>query len=77
MKISAMAYLAITTLLLLTITIAVSMDLAFSWVFYLTCIGQVLLVISVYKILKDNYSTSKTFEDFYEDNPIGRQENYR
>ena len=77
MKISAMAYLAITTLLLITITIAVSMDIAFSWVFYLTCLGQILLVISVYKVLKDNYKTAKTFDDFYEDNPISKVENYR
>jgi len=77
MKISAMAYLAITTMLLVTITIAVSMDMAFTWVFYLTCFGQVLLVITVYKVLRDNYTTSKTFDDFYEDHPIGKEENYR
>jgi len=77
MKISAMAYLAITTFLLITVTIAVAMDISFTWVFYLTCIGQVLVGVSVYKVLRDNYSTNKTFEDFYEDHPVTERENYR
>ena len=53
------------------------MNVSFSWVFYATILGQVLLVVMVYKILKDNYSTTKTFDDFYEDHPISQQENYR
>jgi hypothetical protein len=31
------------------------------------CIGQILLIITVYKVLTDDYTTTKTFEDFYED----------
>jgi hypothetical protein len=53
------------------------MDFPFSWVFYLTVLGQVLLVFSVIKVLKDTYTTEKTFEDFYEDCPIGKEESYR
>lgn len=77
MKIPVMFYVALTTMLLVTITIAVAMDMSFNWVFLLTCIGQLLVLIMVYRVLKDNYTTDKTFEDFYEDHPIGRIENYR
>lgn len=76
MKISAMHWIAITTLLLVTVTIFATMNLAFSWVFYLTVLGQVSVVIMVYKVLRDNYTTDKTFEDFYEDRPDLGQ-NYR
>jgi len=70
-------YIAATTLVLITATVMASMNFSFSWVFYLTIIGQVLLVVMVYKVLKDNYTTTKTFDDFYEDHPISQQENYR
>jgi len=74
MKIPIMFYVWITTLLLLIVTIMVSMDLPFNWVFYSTVIGQILVAVMVYKVLKDNYRTEKTFADFYEDHPIGREE---
>ena len=73
MKLSAMTLLGLTTLLLLTVVIFASMDFPFSWVFYATCTGQVLLVYTVYKVLSDDYQTDKTFRDFYEDRPdLGR-----
>lgn len=72
MKIPAMFYVAITTLLLVILTIMVVMDMPLNWVFYLTCVGQVLVVVMAYKVLRDNYHTDKTFEDFYEDHPIGK-----
>ncbi|WP_179344392.1 hypothetical protein [Winogradskyella ursingii] len=73
MKISAMTLLGITTLLLLTVVIFTAMDFPFSWVFYATCGGQILLVYTVYKVLIDDYQTDKTFKDFYEDRPdLGR-----
>jgi membrane protein implicated in regulation of membrane protease activity len=74
MKISGMFYVAVTTLLLVTLTIMVAMDMSFTWVFYVMILGQVLVAVMVYKVLRDNYSTDKTFEDFYEDHPIGKQE---
>lgn len=75
MRLSAMAFLAITTLILFTLVLFSSLNFPFSWVFLLTTIGQILLVVTVYKVLRDNYTTDKTFEDFYEDHPIG--EKYR
>ena len=70
MKDSPFPYVIITTLLLVTITVMSAMDFPFNWVFYLTVIGQVAVVMMVYKVLTDNYTTDKTFEYFYEDRPI-------
>ena len=74
MKIPAMFYVAVTTIILLTVTIMVSMDIPFNWVFYLTCLGQIMVAVMVYKVLTDSYITDKTFADFYEDHPIGSQQ---
>tara|TARA_R110001632_G_scaffold72565_4_gene167677 strand:+ start:1192 stop:1401 length:210 start_codon:yes stop_codon:yes gene_type:complete len=68
-----MFLLALTTLILITATIFASLNIAFSWIFLLTVLGQVLFLFTVYKILRDDYSTDKTFADFYEDKPL--QEN--
>ncbi|WP_405250430.1 hypothetical protein [Dokdonia sp. Asnod3-C12] len=69
MKNTAMHWVAITTLLLITVTIFATMNLAFNWIFYITMLGQASVVVMVYKVLKDKYVTDKTFEDRYEDFP--------
>ena len=61
------------TVFLLVLTALVYTNIGFSWVFILTVIGQLLVVLMVYKVLKDHYTTNKTVEDFYEDFPIGRE----
>ncbi len=69
-----MSLVWITTLLLVTITIMVTLNLPFNWVFYLTVLGQVLVVVMVYKVLKDPYTTNLTFKDRYADyNPDKKQ----
>ncbi|MBS9463029.1 hypothetical protein KIM67_11455 [Flagellimonas sp. 389] len=73
MRFSAMNWLALTTLILVTVTIFASMNMAFNWIFYLTVFGQTILVITVYKVLTDDYETDKTFEDFYEDKPMPKE----
>lgn len=73
MKISAMSVVGFTTMVLVTVTIMVSMNFPFNWVFYATIFGQGLVVYMVYKVLTDDYDTVKTFEDYYEDHPIGRE----
>ncbi len=70
MKISAMTMVLITSVMLLIVTILVIMNIEFSWIFYLTCLGQIMIAIMVYKVLKENYTTDKTFDDFYEDHQI-------
>lgn len=70
MRINAIAYLAITSVILVTVTIFASLNFPFSWVFYLAILGEILLIVSVYKVLHDTYTTTKTFQHFYEDHPI-------
>lgn len=77
MKDTALFWVGITTLVLITVTIMATMNLPFNWVFYVTVLGQILVVVMVYRVLIDDYTTDKTFADFYEDHPIGRQEHYR
>ncbi|MGC1515612.1 MAG: hypothetical protein WA810_08540 [Maribacter sp.] len=72
MKSTAMFWVGATTLILITVTIMAAMNFPFNWVFYVTVLGQVAVVYMVYKVLTDEYTTEKTFEDFYEDHPIGR-----
>ena len=67
-----MFWVAMTTIVLIILTIMASMGFPFNWVFYVTVIGQAMVVFMVYRVLTDNYQTEKTFEDFYEDHPIGR-----
>lgn len=74
MRISGMVMVVITTILLLFITIMVLMDIEFSWVFYLTCFGQVLVILMVYTVLTDTYKTNKTFDDLYEDRPVAKDQ---
>lgn len=70
-------YIGLTTLVLVTVTIMATMNVPFNWVFYTTVLGQALVIFMVYKVLRDKYTTTKTFEDFYEDHPIREQEHYR
>ena len=70
MKTTAMFWVSLTTLVLITVTIMAAMNFPFNWVFYITVLGQGMIVFMVYKVLTDNYTTSKTFKDFYEDCPV-------
>ncbi len=73
MKTSAMFWVAATTIALITVTIMSSMNFPFNWVFYVTIIGQIMILYMVYRVLTEDYTTDKTFEDFYEDYPIGNR----
>lgn len=72
MKIPALFYVAITTIVLIILTIMVTMNLPFNWIFFVMLIGQVLVAVMVYKVLRDQFTTKKTFEDWYEDAPFDR-----
>ncbi len=75
MKNNAMFWVALTTLILISVTIMAAMNFPFNWVFYFTVLGQAAVIFMVYKVLTDVYTTDKTFEDFYEDYPIGKRMN--
>lgn len=75
MKNMAILTVWITTLLLLVLTILSFSTIGFNWMFYLTIVGQVLVVFMVYKVLKDVFTTEKTFDThFYQDSDIKRIE---
>ena len=69
-----MLWVGITTFILLTVTLMASLNFQFSWVFFVTMIGQVFLVVMVMKVLQSPYTTEKTFEDYYEDHPINKRQ---
>jgi hypothetical protein len=73
MKDSGMFWVVATSMVLFTVTIMAIMDFPFNWVFYVTVLGQLMTVFMVYRVLTDTYFTDKTFEDFYEDKPMGDQ----
>ncbi len=70
MKTSAMFWVGATTLVVLIVTIIAALSFPFSWVFFATLAGQLMLGYTVYRVLTDEYSTDKTFDHFYEDHPI-------
>jgi hypothetical protein len=69
MKTSVWFWIGITTAVLLITTVLATLDFSFSTIFFLTVTGQILLVYMVYRVLTDNYTTDKDFNDFYEDFP--------
>ncbi|MGO2103154.1 MAG: hypothetical protein ACTH3E_08915 [Psychroflexus halocasei] len=69
MKSKGILLLIFTTLLLITLSIFSSMNIAISWIFYLTMFGQLILISAVYHTLREDYHTNKTFKDWYEDRP--------
>lgn len=73
MKVSAIFYVVVTSILLVTVGVMVFYDAPFSLVFYTVVLGQAWWIFSVYKVLTESYSTEKNFDDWYEDHPIGRE----
>ncbi len=73
MKLSAIFYITITTILLVAVAALVFYNVSYTIVFYTVLAGQVWWLFTVYKVLTDDYTTDKTFDDWYEDYPIGRE----
>ena len=63
-------YILLSTSLLVIVAVMVFYELPFNWILFTTLMGQISLLVMVYKILTDDYSTEKTFDDWYEDRPI-------
>ncbi|WP_455168808.1 hypothetical protein [Aegicerativicinus sediminis] len=59
--------LIILTLILLAICLMAGLELPIQLIFPFIMLGQIILVFTVFAILKENYHTEKTFDDFYED----------
>lgn len=77
MKSKGIVLLIITTILLVMLSIMAALDFQYAWIFTLTTVGQILLVVSVYHVLKDDYQTEKEFKDWYEDYPVESEDNMR
>lgn len=73
MKLTAHFYIIVTTLLLVTVAVMVFYNVAFPIVMTTVLIGQAWWIFTVFKVLQDKYSTDKTFDDWYEDYPIGKE----
>ena len=67
MKISVRSAVLITTVVLVSLTVLSRFNVTFSLIFFGTVIGQVLLIWLVLKVLRDDYTTDNTFDDWYED----------
>lgn len=73
MRLSAHFYVIITTLLLITVAAMVFYNVNYPIVFTAVLLGQAWWIFTVYKVLTDDYTTDKTFDDWYEDYPIGKE----
>ena len=70
MKNTGINLLILTTIVLIVLTVLAGLGFSFAPLFYLMCLGQLLLIFTVYKVLTENYTTRKTFDDFYEDHSM-------
>jgi membrane protein implicated in regulation of membrane protease activity len=66
MKRPGIFFLVLTSILLILAVIFSALNLPFPLVFYLVCFGELLLIITVYKVLTDDYKPNMDFEEFYE-----------
>jgi uncharacterized membrane protein len=66
MKNPGILFLVLTTVILVLVAIFSALNFPFPLIFYLVCFGQLLLLITVYKVLRDDYKPESTFEEFYE-----------
>ncbi|WP_168731276.1 hypothetical protein [Robertkochia marina] len=73
MKSTAMVMVILVTLFLVLLTAFSQMDIRPDIIFFLMMLGQLLVIFMVYMVLTDNYTTTKTFEDWYEDHPIDKE----
>ncbi|WP_423819947.1 hypothetical protein V5739_05420 [Salinimicrobium sp. TIG7-5_MAKvit] len=69
MKLSAQFYVVIATIFLILVAALVFYNAPYNIVFYTVLVGQAWWLLTVYKVLVDDYSTKKTFNDWYEDHP--------
>ena len=73
MRQTAHIYVIISSLILVAIAVMVFYNVSYPIVFYTVLFGQAFWLFTVYKVHTDNYTTEKTFDDWYEDHPIGRE----
>lgn len=72
MRLSVTFCIVVTTILLVAVAVMVFYNVRFDFILYTVLAGQAWWIFTVFKVLSDNYTTDKTFDDWYEDYPIGR-----
>jgi len=71
MKNVAIFLVMFTTAFLVIFTVFSQLDVSLKIMNLLFVTGNILVIMMVYSVLKDNYTTRKTFKDWYEDCPRG------
>jgi membrane protein implicated in regulation of membrane protease activity len=66
MKRPGIFFLVLTSILLILAVIFSALNFPFPLVFSLVCFGELLLIITVYKVLTEDYKPNINFEEFYE-----------
>lgn len=69
MKNFAMFLVIFTTVFLVVFTVFSQLDVSLRVMNALFISGNILVLLMVYSVLKDRYTTSKTFNNWYEDCP--------
>lgn len=69
MKNFAIFSVVFTTVFLVVFTVFSQLDVSLRLMNALFISGNILVVLMVYSVLKDKYTTTKTFKDWYEDKP--------
>ena len=69
MKNKAMFLVVFTSIFLLVFTIFSQLEVSLRIMNALFLAGNALVLLMVYTVLRDKYTTSKTFHDWYEDRP--------
>ncbi|MFD0976692.1 hypothetical protein [Salinimicrobium gaetbulicola] len=73
MRLSVSFCIVVTTLLLVAVAVMVFYSMRFDLILYTVLFGQAWWIFTVFRVLSDKYTTDKTFDDWYEDHPIGRE----
>lgn len=69
MKNFAIFLVVFTTAFLVVFTVFSQLDVSLKLMNVLFITGNALVLLMVYSVLKDKYTTTKTFKDWYEDKP--------
>jgi hypothetical protein len=69
MKNFAIFLVVFTTAFLVVFTVFSQLDVSLKLMNVLFISGNALVLLMVYSVLKDKYTTTKTFKDWYEDKP--------
>jgi len=66
MKSSGIFFLVLTSIVLVFAATFSALNFPFPLILYLICLGKLLLLITVFKVLRDEYTPTITFDEFYE-----------